>query len=153
MHDKRVSAEEIKRVLAGDFDRLAQELADAMNAAKAGHIIADTEEPVRDAHAEFRQRAFEKAQSWHEDMMTIVWDQGSLVMLHRLEPYLRHHRTGLKNEALAALRQYVGKRVNMTDYPTFRQMGYDCGSGPTESQCGTLTRVRVCDGTRTTPRA
>lgn len=63
MQDKRVSAEEIKRVLASDFDRLAKELADAMNAAKAGHIIADTEEPVRDAHAEFRQRAFEKALS------------------------------------------------------------------------------------------
>ena len=27
----------------------------------------------------------------------------------------------------------------MTDYPRFRQRGYDCGSGPTESQCGTLT--------------
>ena len=24
-------------------------------------------------------------------------------------------------------------------YPTFRQLGYDCGSGPTESCCGTLT--------------
>jgi len=27
----------------------------------------------------------------------------------------------------------------MTDYPTFRQSGYDCGPGPTESQCGRLT--------------
>jgi len=27
----------------------------------------------------------------------------------------------------------------MTDYPTFRAMGYDRGSGPTESLCGTLT--------------
>ena len=27
----------------------------------------------------------------------------------------------------------------MTDYPTFRQSGYDCGSGPTESLFGTLT--------------
>jgi len=34
---------------------------------------------------------------------------------------------------------YVGKRVAMTDYPAFRQLGYDCGSGPTESCCGTLT--------------
>jgi hypothetical protein len=34
-----------------------------MNSAKAGRIIADTEEPVRDAHAEFRQRAFQKALS------------------------------------------------------------------------------------------
>jgi hypothetical protein len=28
----------------------------------------------------------------------------------------------------------------MTDYPSYRQMGYDCGSGPTESFCGMLTK-------------
>jgi hypothetical protein len=80
-----------------------------------------------------------KAEAWREDMMGCVWTQGSLVMLHRLDPYLRRHRNGPKREALASLREYVGKRVAMTDYPTFRQLGYDCGSGPTESLCGTLT--------------
>lgn len=80
-----------------------------------------------------------KAENWREDLMSCVWEQGSLVMLHRLEPYLRHHRSGPKHEALKSLQNYVGKRVAMTDYPTFRAMGYDCGSGPTESCCGTLT--------------
>jgi hypothetical protein len=80
-----------------------------------------------------------KARGWVEDMMTVVWQQGSLVMLHRLGPYLRRHRGGPKHEALTSLRDYVGKRVAMTDYPAFRQLGYDCGSGPTESQCGRLT--------------
>jgi hypothetical protein len=32
-----------------------------MNAAKPGRIIADSEEPVRDANAEFRQRTYQKA--------------------------------------------------------------------------------------------
>jgi hypothetical protein len=32
-----------------------------MNAAKAGHIIADTEEVVRDAQAQFRERAYAQA--------------------------------------------------------------------------------------------
>ena len=59
-------------------------------------------------------------------------------MLHRLEPHLRRHRCGPKHEALAALRQYVGKRMHITDSPTFRRIGYNCGSGPTES-AGTLT--------------
>ena len=54
MEEKRVSAEDVKRVLAADIDRLAEEIAETMNAAQAGRIIADTEEPVRDAHAEFR---------------------------------------------------------------------------------------------------
>ena len=89
-----------------------------------------------------------QAQAWQEDLMGTVWQQGSLVMLHRLEPYLRHHRVGPKHEALLALRDYVGKRVNMTDYPTFRQRGYDCGSGPTESQCGTLTKRLKGSGMR-----
>lgn len=88
------------------------------------------------------------AQAWQEDLMGSVWQQGSLVMLHRLEPYLRRHRSGPKHEALAALREYVGKRVSMTDYPTFRQRGYDCGSGPTESQCGTLTKRLKGSGMR-----
>ena len=80
-----------------------------------------------------------KAEAWREDMMGSVWTQGSLVLLDRLAPYVRRHRTGEKHEALASLRGYVGKRVSMTDYPTFRALGYDCGSGPTESLCGTLT--------------
>ena len=80
-----------------------------------------------------------KAETWREDMMGHVWQQGSLVMLDRLGAYLQRHRSGPKREALASLRDYVGKRVPMTDYPTFRQLGYDCGSGPTESGCGRLT--------------
>jgi len=80
-----------------------------------------------------------KAQAWREDMMGYVWNQGSLVMLDRLSNYLRRHRSGPKREALKSLRQYIGKRVDMTDYPTFRKSGYDCGSGPTESFCGCLT--------------
>lgn len=60
MEDKKVTAEEIKAMLAGDLDVLAQEMAAAMNAAKAGRIIADSEEPVRDAHGRFRQQAYQK---------------------------------------------------------------------------------------------
>jgi len=61
MEGKRVSAEELKQAWMADFDRLAEEVAEAMNAAKPGRIIADSEEPVRDANAEFRQRIFEQA--------------------------------------------------------------------------------------------
>jgi hypothetical protein len=61
MDDKRVSAEELKQVLMADVERLAEQIAKAMNAAKAGRIIADSEELVRDAHAEFRQKAYQHA--------------------------------------------------------------------------------------------
>jgi hypothetical protein len=81
----------------------------------------------------------QRAAAWREEMMGCVWEQGSLVLLDRLGSYLRHHPTGSKHEALEDLRDYVRKRVAMTDYPTFRHLGYDCGSGPTESLCGQLT--------------
>jgi hypothetical protein len=80
-----------------------------------------------------------KAEAWREEMMGCVWEQGSLVWLDRLGSYLRRHPTGPKHKAVESLRDYVRKRVAMTDYPTFRQLGYECGSGPTESLCGRLT--------------
>ena len=61
MEDAKITAEELKAALAGDFDRMVEEIASAMNAAQAGRIIADSEEPVRDANAEFRQRAYQQA--------------------------------------------------------------------------------------------
>jgi len=67
MDTTKVTAEELKAALAGDLDRLAEQMAAAMNGAKAGRIIADSEEPVRDAHAEFRQKAFERALSLLQD--------------------------------------------------------------------------------------
>lgn len=79
-----------------------------------------------------------KARQWQTKMLDAAWEQGSLVMLHRLGPYIRRH-TKERREALESLRQYVERRISKTDYPSFRRQGYDCGSGPTESQCGTLT--------------
>jgi len=80
-----------------------------------------------------------KAHAWQDEMLEYIWMHGSLMMLDKLGNYLRCHRTGPKHEALKSLQGYVAKRVAMTDYPAFRQQGYDCGSGPTESFCGCLT--------------
>lgn len=79
-----------------------------------------------------------KARRWQAKLLDAAWEQGSLVMLHRLAPYVRRH-TGEHRQALESLRGYVEPRTSKTDYPRFRAQGYDCGSGPTESQCGTLT--------------
>jgi len=61
MDGKQVNAEELKQALAADFDQLAQKVAAAMSAAQAGRIIADTEEVVRDAHAQFREQTYAQA--------------------------------------------------------------------------------------------
>lgn len=61
MEDKRITAEELEASLQGEFRALAEKIAAAINTAQAGQIIADSEEPVRDAHAEFRQQAYQRA--------------------------------------------------------------------------------------------
>jgi predicted membrane chloride channel (bestrophin family) len=61
MEGKRVSVEQVKQAIAADLERLAEEVAEAMNAARDGSIIADTEELVRQANAVFRERLYEKA--------------------------------------------------------------------------------------------
>ena len=61
MDDQQVSAAELKQAMAADFDRLVEEVAAAMNAAKAGRIIADTEELVRQANAVFREQVYAQA--------------------------------------------------------------------------------------------
>lgn len=60
MDDQRITPEQIQAELQGEFRALAEQMAAAMNAAKDGRIIADSEEPVRDAHALFRQQAYQK---------------------------------------------------------------------------------------------
>ncbi len=61
MEDKKITPEELKAAWANDVDELAEKVAAAMNSAQPGNIIDDSEEPVRDASAEFRQRLYQKA--------------------------------------------------------------------------------------------
>ncbi len=56
-----ISKEQLKQALSGDFERLLEEVVKAVNEAKPGHILDDSEEPVRDAAGLFRQKLFEKA--------------------------------------------------------------------------------------------
>jgi len=86
--------------------------------------------------------------AWREEITGLVWNQGSLVMLDRLGELLKPLRSPTKRKALKSLRKYVGARVAMTDYPSFRAAGYDCGSGPTESVCGRLTQRLKGSGMR-----
>ena len=61
MDNKKITAEQLETVLQKDFKRLVEEVAEAMNSAQPGRIIADSEEPVRDASAVFREQLYQKA--------------------------------------------------------------------------------------------
>jgi len=61
MPDKKITPQELKAALNVDIDRLPEQVAQAINNAQPGRIINDSEEPVRDANAHFRQRLYQKA--------------------------------------------------------------------------------------------
>lgn len=61
MDDKRVTAEEIKAALAGDMDALSAQIAKAMNEARDGSIINDSEIPIWRATNAFREALANKA--------------------------------------------------------------------------------------------
>jgi len=56
-----VSPEKLKESLRGMADELADQIMASMNQARVGHLIDDTEEPVREAGREFMRAAFEQA--------------------------------------------------------------------------------------------
>jgi hypothetical protein len=57
----KISAEALRTFLHGKVDELAETLTDAVNAARPGHLINDSEELVRVAMDELRRAAFEAA--------------------------------------------------------------------------------------------
>jgi len=61
MEDKRVTAEEIQVALQGDMKELAEKIAAAMNEARDGAIINDTEIPIWRATNAFREALANKA--------------------------------------------------------------------------------------------
>lgn len=89
-----------------------------------------------------------EAVGWKEKMMDIAKNQGSLVMLDHLGRCLKELTDNDKRRELEKLREYIAKRIAMTDYPSFLEQGYDIGSGPTESFCGCLTKRLKGSGMR-----
>ena len=60
MKDK-ISVKELTKVLNSDIEKLLEQVAQAVNGAQPGRIIADSEEPVREASAQFREQLYQKA--------------------------------------------------------------------------------------------
>ena len=56
-----MSREEFLAAMRGKVDEAMGDVADAVNEAATGRIIAESEEPVRDAFAKLRQEAYELA--------------------------------------------------------------------------------------------
>lgn len=59
--DGHITERQLKALLRDDIETVLEEVVAAMNQARPGRIIDDSEELVREAAGEFRRRLFEKA--------------------------------------------------------------------------------------------
>jgi hypothetical protein len=79
-----------------------------------------------------------ESKSWTGMVLHMAKHQGALAVLKEIASARSLLRGRAKRNALAKLEQYVGKRVEMMDYPRFVAAGFDIGSGPTEAKCKTV---------------
>ena len=59
--DGRLTGKQLQALLGDDVEQMFERVAEAMNRARPGRIIDDSEEGVREAAGEFRRQLFEKA--------------------------------------------------------------------------------------------
>jgi hypothetical protein len=76
----------------------------------------------------------EASQHWQHEAKSILYEQGGEALLKHLRAIELPARTSseVRDELLIG---YFENNQHRTDYPTYRQNGWDIGSGPTEAGC------------------
>lgn len=75
-------------------------------------------------------------QAWANDAKGILYERGGEALLTHLRAVVLPPRTGAEvQEELRKVIGYFENNRHRTDYPTYRQRGWDIGSGPTEAGC------------------
>ena len=87
--------------------------------------------------------------AWAEQVLHVVRHEGyepfwSMLSQRRGEVA----RSKVKRKAMDGLMHYVAERRGLMDYPRCERMGWDVGSGSTESMCGVMTRRLKMRGMR-----
>ena len=86
--------------------------------------------------------------AWVSDLLHAVRHDGYEPFWSKLVETRTGVRSPLKRSALDGLMQYAAERKKMIIYPHCDQMGWDVGSGSTESMCNTMTRRLKLRGMR-----
>ena len=75
-------------------------------------------------------------EQWQQEAKGILYERGGEALLTYLRAMKLPPRTsGTVREELRKLIGYFENNRHRTDYPTYRQNGWDIGSGPTEAGC------------------
>jgi len=84
----------------------------------------------------WHSRDDEASRQWQQQVKTILYEQGGEALLVHLRAIKLAPRTSPEvHEELRKLIGYFENNRHRTDYPTYRQNGWDIGSGPTEAGC------------------
>jgi len=74
--------------------------------------------------------------AWAAEAKRLLWEEGGAALLRHVEALVLP--AGAKEELAEEwrrLKNYYRKNRQRTDYPRYRQQGWDVGSGPTEAGC------------------
>lgn len=78
--------------------------------------------------------------AWADELMHVFKHEGYATAWEKIIQWRATLRGKKKREAGDRLVKFLALRRNMIRYPTFRQRGWQIGSGPTESQCKLCTK-------------
>ena len=71
-----ISPAQLRKALGAEYEKLVQDVAEAVNQAPDGAVIAGSEDQVRDLLARFRQTVYEKAVQMRADAAASAFSPG-----------------------------------------------------------------------------
>ena len=89
-----------------------------------------------------------QGQAWVDELMHVFKHEGYGAAWERLVQWRAKLDVAKEQAAADRLLNYVAERREMIRYPTFRERGWQIGSGPTESQCKLSTKRLKGQGRR-----
>lgn len=101
-----------------------------------------TENVWKCAHALFGEGS-KKACRWAEQGKRAALERGGTALLARLQRVRKRRKRKRDQEALDALISYVSENEGRTNYPLYRILGIEIGSGPIEAACKTVIGCRL----------
>jgi Uncharacterised protein family (UPF0236) len=114
--------EALQRHLAGNLTMILDWYHAAEHVCKFAGVFHPHEETVR--------------KTWEEEAKAILYEQGGEALLTHLQALVLPPQTSEEvHEELRKLIGYFENNRHRTDYPTYRRLGWDIGSGPTEAGC------------------
>jgi hypothetical protein len=81
-----------------------------------------------------------EGRAWADDLMHVFKHDGYTAAWQKIVQWRAALKGKAKREAADRLMNFISQRKEMIRYPTFREQGWQIGSGPTESQCKLCTK-------------